>query len=294
MKYLKLPPKAQVAIVYRSNTPKAKHLALKLIRQLAQKKAHVVTAPEQEPLVGAPLCDTKTFQKSHLVLALGGDGTYLRANRLLKGASVPILGVHLGALGFLTPTRASEASKMLELAFKGDLALIPRSMIRVEFKHKGKSLFNTLSLNDVVVERGEQSQLIHLSVHCGNTWVTNAKADGVVIASPLGSTAYNLAVGGPLLHPESKAFALSLIAPHALTARPLVLPDSSKIHVSIVKNGLTQVCGRLVVDGRIMSPVQGADEVILTRSSKPHWLVRLPEINEFQILRDKLKFGERT
>lgn len=294
MKRLMLPKtKAQIALVYRKNTPKATRSARQIIQWCQNKGIYVGTAPEQDQLSGAPLLTQAQFLKSHLIVSLGGDGTYLRANFLLKGASIPILGIHLGTLGFLTPTRASETIQTLEQAFKGELALIPRSMIQVQYLRKNRSLFKALALNDVVVERGQQSQLIYLSIHCGSQWVTHAKADGVVVSSPMGSTAYNLAVGGPLLHPEARVISLSLIAPHSLTVRPLVLPDSLPISLSIVKNGNHEVCGRLVLDGRIVTNVEAEDKVMISRARSPHWLVRTPDIHEFKVLREKLNFGER-
>jgi NAD+ kinase len=294
MKYLKLKkPGAQIALVYRKNTPDAKKWAHKIIQWGKKNHVRVGIAPEQDPISGAISLSEKDFMKSQLIVSLGGDGTYLRANRILKGASIPILGVHLGTLGFLTPTVAKDTIKTIEKAFLGKLALIPRSMIHVNYIRKGRSLFKSLSLNDVVVERGQKSQLIHLSLHYGQDWVTHAKADGIVVSSPIGSTAYNLAVGGPILHPDAKVFSVSLIAPHSLTVRPIVLPDSFPIRLAIVKNGSHDVCGRLVVDGQIVTNVEPEDEVILSRTTTPHWLVRDPEVHDFQILREKLNFGER-
>jgi len=294
MKYLELPKSgARIALVYRKNTPAAKKWATKIINWCRAQNVKIGIGPEQEVLPGTLLLSEAEFLKSNLIVSLGGDGTYLRANRLLKGASIPILGVHLGTLGFLTPTIAQDTLKMIKKAFLGKLALIPRSMIQVDYQRRGKSLFKSLTLNDVVFERGQQSQLIHLSLHCGKDWVTHAKADGIVVSSPMGSTAYNLAVGGPILHPEAKVFSISLIAPHSLTARPLVLPDNLPIRLAIVKNGTYEVCGRLVLDGRIEIAVEAEDEVILSKATTPHWLVRDPEVHEFKILRDKLNFGER-
>lgn len=294
-KKLKLPAnKSRVAIVYRSRTPAAVSLAKELTRYLKRQSAFVYTAPEQDELSFAPMASSQELKKCHLILALGGDGTYLRAQRLLNGAQVPILGIHLGSLGFLTTTKSFDALSVLKKAFAGQLDLLPRSTMSVTFFRKNKQLFKTLCLNDVVVERGEQSQLIHLSLSCGKDWITHAKADGIVVSTPLGSTAYNLAVGGPLLHPESATFAVSLIAPHALTVRPLVLPDRSKISISIAENGLSSICGRLVVDGRILTSVECQDHVVITRSTRAHWLVRDPQLSDFALLREKLKFGERT
>lgn len=293
MKHFKINKSKSLSIIYRSNTDKAVTMGEKIVKFFTQKGFSVYTGPDQKEIKGAPLQSLQEYKKSQLIIALGGDGTYLRANRLLEGASVPILGIHLGSLGFLTPIRAEEAISVLNLAIKGQLVMNPRSMIQLEFKRDNKSLFKSYCLNDVVVERGDQSQLIHLSLSLGNSWITNAKADGIVISTPLGSTAYNLAVGGPLLHAQSKSFAVSMIAPHALTTRPLVLPETEAIKISIVNNTPLHICGRLVVDGKILTQVLCKDEVILKKAKQPHWLVRPPSIEDFQILREKLNFGER-
>jgi NAD+ kinase len=298
--YLKLPQtQAQIALVYRQQEGEEKKRIKTILSQLIKscENHHVLlgTAPEQKEIKGAPLFDFKTLTQSHLILSLGGDGTYLRANRLLKGHGIPILGIHLGTLGFLTPTRSYDGVATLKKAFEGKLVLLPRSQIQVDYRRNKKTLFKALALNDVVVERGQHSQLIPLSIHSGTEWVTDAKADGAIVSTSMGSTAYNLAVGGPLLHPEAKVFSLSLIAPHSLTVRPLVLPDQTPIKISIAKNSLThdKPCGRLVIDGQIVTSIEAQDEVILSKAKKPHWLVRDPEVGNFKLLREKLNFGQR-
>jgi NAD+ kinase len=233
---------------------------------------------------------SEDIKKLALVLVLGGDGTYLRAARWLNGVQVPILGVNMGSLGFLTETRRIDLESNLDKTLKGEMQLRPRSMISVTIKEKGKKPRTTEALNDVVIERGAQPQLMHISLTSEKKHVATVKADGLVIASPTGSTAYNLAAGGPILHPEVRAFVVTPICPHSLTSRPVILPEDRTFSFSI-RNRTGKA--HLVVDGQSMGFLHESDEVVIKRSKKIHWVVRSAEHNYFSLLTDKLKFGQR-
>lgn len=292
---LKLQESPKIGLVYRHSTPAAISLAKLLTEWLNERDLIVYTAPEQKKLPGTRLIqNSKELQKMSLVVVLGGDGTYLRAVRLLEGAPVPILGVNLGSLGFLTPTRSDQVFAAVEHALQNKMELVPRSMIALDVFRKGKKLKTLLALNDIVIERGSQSHLINTAIHAEKYLVSEVKADGIIISTPTGSTAYNLAAGGPLMHPEVKAFVVTPIAPHSLTSRPLIMPDHLDLRFQIVGRATKGPCGRLVVDGRIVSDVLTEDEIVVRRSPQDHWLVRTPEHNDFLLLREKLKFGDRA
>lgn len=285
----------RIALVYRLATPAAHNLAVTLIGWLKERGYQAFTAPEQKKLPGTTLLRGQAdLKKIGLIVVLGGDGTYLRAVRLLGGLPIPILGVNLGSLGFLTPTRADEAFAAIEHALQNKMALVPRSMLQVDYIRRGKKLKSHLALNDVVVERGPQSQLINIAIHSDRFLVSEVKADGILVASPTGSTAYNLAAGGPLLHPEVRAVVVTPIAPHSLTSRPLIMPDDRDLRFQIVGGPKTGVCGRLVIDGQGVCDVLSDDEIVVRRSPQDHWMVREPAHNEFLLLREKLKFGDRA
>lgn len=295
----------KVAIVYRLGTKPAVQLALQIAQWLKGQGCTVYTAPEQSAVAGTQLSGVRELQDMDLVLVLGGDGTYLRAVRLLDGARVPILGVNLGSLGFLTAARADDAFDCLARALEGRMETYPRSMLEIELRRgptaSGRQSKNRVrrwqGLNDVVLERGSRSKLIKLSIHCGPWFVGEVKADGLVLASPTGSTAYNLAAGGPLLHPDLRGIVVTPISPHSLTSRPLVMPDDQDLVLQIVdvaEPGAEEpTIARLIVDGQFAGEIGALDQVVVRRAATDHWFMKEPEFNYFQLLREKLKFGER-
>ncbi|PWU19637.1 MAG: NAD(+) kinase [Bdellovibrio sp.] len=294
-----------VALVYRQETSASFGLAETLSHWLKERKQRVYTAPEQKPIPGTRLLRSfAEFRKMGLIVVLGGDGTYLRAVRLMDGASIPILGINMGSLGFLTPVRAEEVFAALDLTLKNEMQLVPRSMLEIELVQGSKlSLF--CALNDVVIERGRMSQLINLSIQCGDDFVSEVKADGLIISTPTGSTAYNLSAGGPLLHPRVQGMVVTPIAPHSLTSRPLIFPDDEHLHfriVSKVRNSKAAserqrkriASAQLIVDGRSLADVSLDDRINVRRSPREHWRIEDPKKNFFFLLRDKLKFGDRA
>lgn len=292
MKKLFLGTQKNIAIVYRPETPAALSLATTLSQWLKEKSYKVFTAPEQKVIKGTSLMKTANRLKDmSLMIVLGGDGTYLRAVRLLGGKSIPILGINLGSLGFLTPTRADELFTAVDEALKNKMDLQPRSMIQVSLIRKGKLKQDLLALNDIVIERGSLSQLINIAIHSEKKLVSELKADGLIIATPTGSTAYNLAAGGPVLHPEADVFVVTPIAPHSLTSRPIIFPDSIQMTFRLV--GKLQKA-HFVVDGVKINDITLDDEIVIKRHKQDHLMVNDPGYNYFHLLREKLKFGDRS
>ncbi|MBI3558047.1 MAG: NAD(+)/NADH kinase, partial [Deltaproteobacteria bacterium] len=169
--------------------------------------------------------------KADLMLVLGGDGTFLTVARRMAKRSVPILGVNMGQLGFLTEVKKSELFAALTAALAGRLVASERTMMECTHIRKGKILLKTVVVNDVVVSRGAIARIFDMQVLVDELLVTNIKADGLIISTPTGSTAYGLAAGGPIISPEVKAMAIVPICPHSLTLRPIVIPDTSEITV---------------------------------------------------------------
>jgi NAD+ kinase len=289
--------KKKIAIVYRLDRGPAVNLALTITQWLNERHYAVFTAPEQKKLKGTRLATSRDMKTVSLVLVMGGDGTYLRAIRILKGLPIPILGINLGSLGFLTPIRVDEALTAVEFALQGRMSLEPRSMIAMEILRKGatKTTKNPapdfLALNDIVIERGNLSQLINIGIYHERMLLSEVKADGLIIASPTGSTAYNLAAGGPILHPQVRAFVVTPIAPHSLTSRPLIVPDKGPLSFRLV--GKLQKA-RLVVDGQKVAELGNDDEVVLRRSPLDHFMLTDRDHDYFRLLREKLKFGDRA
>lgn len=281
-----------IALVYRLETAQAVSLAQKVATHLKNKGYTVYTAPEQKLVPGTKaLKSAKQMDNVKLAIVLGGDGTYLRAVRVLEGRNIPLLGFNMGSLGFLTAHSADSTLKIIDQTLKGKMILRPRSMLTAKIVRKGKIRKELHALNDFVIERGSNSQLINTSLYSEGFLISSVKADGLIISSPSGSTAYNLAAGGPILHPESAVLVVTQIAPHSLTSRPLILPDERG--VSFKLDGKSHKAN-LIIDGQQQSEVTNEDEVIICKSYYDHLMVREPDHDYFHLLREKLKFGDRA
>lgn len=277
-----------VAIVYRFGTPAAATIGRDLALWLKERKIKVFSHPEQK-IEGAARKGPAT--KLDLVVVLGGDGTYLEAVRMLNGERVPVLGVNMGGLGFLTVHRKQDLFEMVELALTGRLEVKSRSMISVQVRTNNKVREEFAALNDLVIERGSQSHLIQVSITIDRLPITTIKADGLIIATPTGSTAYNLAAGGPILHPDVEALVVTPICPHSLTSRPFLFPDKRKIQFTLSGSKSHAV---ITVDGVKCAKIGQTDEVWVERHTCDHLFLRKPGHNFFSLLKEKLKLGERA
>jgi len=229
-----------------------------------------------------------------LIIVLGGDGTLLgMATRIAQsGRDVPILGVNFGSLGFLTETRIDELEPSLEAVLAGTAVIDQRVMLAAD-THRGAQCFDSrVVLNDVVFTKAALSRIIELTISVGDNLVTKVKADGLIVATATGSTAYNLAAGGPIVHPRVDALVLTPIAPHTLTNRPIVVPAGEVIEV---RPTVADVKDEIFVtyDGQSGYPLHAGDRVRIRRSDHPLQLVKAPGRNYFELLREKLKWGER-
>lgn len=290
-KKLSLKKNKKIAIVYRMHSSDAVKMAKKVTDKLIKKKYHIYTAPEQKNIPGTKsVVSSNELKDMSLIIVFGGDGTYLRAVRLLKGYQVPILGFNMGSLGFLTSHPVSEVFDIIDQTLRNDMILKSRSRIQAAVKLKtGKKLYFD-ALNDIVIERGSYSQLISTTIHYDKSYVNDIKADGIIVSTPTGSTAYNLAAGGPILHPEVKAFVVTPVAPHSLNSRPLIFPDHLKLTLSLQKQ--TQGA-HLIIDGQKVLELAPGDEVVISRCTKNHLMIRKVDYNFFSLLKEKLQFGDR-
>jgi NAD+ kinase len=229
-----------------------------------------------------------------LIIVLGGDGTLLgMAARIAQtGRDIPILGVNFGSLGFLTETRIDELYTVLESVVDGTAAYDDRAMLAADAYRGGEHFDSRIVLNDVVFTKAALSRMIELSVSVTAGMVTRVKADGLIVASATGSTAYNLAAGGPIVHPRVDALVITPIAPHTLTNRPIVIPGSDIIEVSPHVSGDTDEVF-VTYDGQWGYPLQAGDVIRVRRSERVLRLVKAPSRTYFELLREKLKWGER-
>ena len=228
-----------------------------------------------------------------LVVVMGGDGTLLSmATRTAQaGRDVPILGVNFGSLGFLTETRIDELYTVLESVLHGTATFDDRAMLAADAYRAREHFDSRIALNDVVFTKAALSRIIELSISVGSGLVTKVKADGLIIASATGSTAYNLAAGGPIIHPRADAIVLTPIAPHTLTNRPIIIPGGEVIEVRPhVQGNLDEIF--VTYDGQSGYPLQEGDVVRVRTSERRLRLMKAPR-SYFELLREKLKWGER-
>jgi NAD+ kinase len=228
-----------------------------------------------------------------LIVVLGGDGTLLSmATRTAQsGRDIPILGVNFGSLGFLTEARIDEVYTVLESVLNGTATFDERAMLAADAYRAREHFDSRIVLNDVVFTKAALSRIIELSVSVGSGLVMKVKADGLIIASATGSTAYNLAAGGPIIHPRADAIVLTPIAPHTLTNRPIIVPGSEIIEIRPqVQGTLDEIF--VTYDGQSGYPLQEGDIVRVRRSERTLKLVKAPR-SYFELLREKLKWGER-
>jgi NAD+ kinase len=227
-----------------------------------------------------------------LVVVLGGDGTLLGVGHLVSaaGRDTPILGINFGRLGYLTEVTLDEMLPALDAVIADTAHFQRRSMLRTQVLRRGEAVSDDIVLNDVVVTRAAISRLIYLTVYVDDAFVTNVKADGLIVATPTGSTAYNLAAGGPIVHPGVDALLITPIAPHSLGNRPIVVPGHSRVTVRTADPARDDVF--VTLDGQIGFPLLGGDEVIVTRSERVLRLYATPARGYYDTLREKLHWGE--
>lgn len=284
----------QVMIIHRDKE-QAYDKALELRKWLEEKNLKIFICLQEEFLLDNRKTQ-KAMEKTDLAIVLGGDGTYLSAVHMLNGQDIPILGINMGSLGFLANTRMQDCYRVLSLIFEGKMEKRPRSMLRIQIQRKdtptnlpSKEL---TALNDVVIERGSSSQLLHLSIKMEQKVIGQLKSDGVIVSSPTGSTAYNLSAGGPILHPMVQAFVCTPICPHSLTNRPIIFPEDRTL--SLFLNSIPSKSSQavLTVDGKFQTSLTPQDLVVVDKSPFSHYVLRDPKDNYFNLLKEKLNFSD--
>ena len=229
-------------------------------------------------------------QKVDLIIVLGGDGTLLSAARALHGQNVPILAVNLGGLGFLTSVTLDELYPLLEQVLKGEHRIGERMMLEAEILRSGKGAQRERALNEAVANKAALARMLDFDVFVDTRHVGRYRADGIIVATPTGSTAYSLAAGGPIIQPDLDAFVITPICPHMLTNRPLVIPDTSRVELDFTAADEPVY---ITLDGQIGFQLKPQDRVTITKSKNRVALVRPPSKTYFEVLRSKLKWGER-
>lgn len=228
--------------------------------------------------------------KPEFVIVLGGDGTMLAAARAVAQAGIPILGVNLGTLGFLAEVTVSELNAALQAVVENRCSVETRSMIHCHLMRSGQRVAHYDAMNDAVVGKSAIARIVQFEIRVNNEFVTRYNADGLIVATPTGSTAYSLAAGGPIVAPDVDAVVITPISPHMLTHRPLVVNDAYEVQVLV---NTEHEEAFLTVDGQVGIPLQHGDVLTCNKSARKVRLLRLSNRTFFDVLRNKLKWGER-
>jgi len=283
----------RVGLVAKPDAAEAQRVVRQLVEWLGARGLTVVL--EKETAALAPSASVTSASKSDLpgqvdaLIVLGGDGTLLSMARAVGDLGVPILGVNLGGLGFLTATTLDEMLPALEALLAGGMAVEERMMLAARVVRGGQPTGDYIALNDVVITKSAMSRIIDLAVSVDGRHATAYRADGLIISTPTGSTAYNLSAGGPILFPTMDAVVLTPIAPHTLSNRPIVLPGAQRIDVTLRVDQEVM----LTMDGQVGVPLRERDVVEVQKARARIRLLRFAQKDFFSVLRTKLKWGER-
>lgn len=223
-----------------------------------------------------------------LLIVLGGDGTMLAASRLVGERRIPVLGVNFGGLGYLTEFTLDELFPMVEALFTGEVAIDSRMRLDAGVSREGRAVAQYCVLNDAVVNKSALARMIEIECFVDAHYVTTFRADGIIVSTPTGSTAYSLSAGGPIVHPAVSAIIITPICPHMLTNRPLVISDESEVMLRL-RTAREEVT--LTLDGQVGFALQAGDEVRARKSARMFDLICPMNKNYFQVLRDKLHWG---
>ncbi len=293
-----MPSVKRVGLVSRRQLAAARPTLVELASWLEARDVTPVFETDTAALAGDLGRETATADdlpaQVDLIIALGGDGTLLgAANRIAAaGLDIPIVGVNFGSLGFLTEVTLVELYDAMSAVLDGTATVEARMMLdcRVEQADAGAPHINRAVLNDIVITRGSLSRMIDLEVRIDGGFVTRVKADGLILATPTGSTAYNLSAGGPIVEPSVDAFVMTPIAPHTLTNRPVVLSGSTELAIRpLFENVKTEVF--VTFDGQAGHALEPGDEVVIRRSARRLNLVRASGRSYYDVLQQKLKWG---
>lgn len=283
----------KIGIIAKLHKIEAKPILIDLINWLGKRGLEIVLDTDTADLVKweGNICPRVQVPSSvDMIIVLGGDGTLLSVARLIKDNDVPILGVNLGGLGFLTEITLDELYQTLEKVLSNNFQVDERTMLLTYIHRQGKRISEYDVLNDVVFTKGALSRIIDLEVFIDGEYVTTYQSDGLIVATPTGSTAYSLSANGPIINPQTDAFVLTPICPHTLTNRPIVIPNDSEIKITL--NTANEDVS-LTLDGQIGIALEYKDIVEIRKSVYKTKLIRSASKNYYEILREKLKWGER-
>ena len=286
----------RIGVVVKPHQPDALKTLCRLTEWLSQRDIKLVGGPEieRERIEHQTGCAIESVKEEalaktvDLMLVLGGDGTMIATARMLGDIEVPVMGVNYGGLGYLAEFPLEELFSALEAILAGDYKVQERLMLTVELRRGEELITKNRVLNDVVVNKSALARIIEIETYLNNQFLNRFRADGLIVSTPTGSTAYNLSAGGPIIFPSMNAVVITPICPFTLSNRPIVVPDDSVIEVRLMTEK-EEVA--LTLDGQVGFPLQAGDRALIRKSNATFNLVQPANRNYFDVLRDKLKWG---
>jgi len=288
-----MPDIKTVGVISKAGVPAAHVVVPELMAWLHKKDLDVRYDPATAEYCqrAEPLAREEVPDGAQMVIVLGGDGTLLSAARAVAGREIPIFPVNLGGLGFLTAITVDELYFQLERALRGEQRIVPRRMLGCRVLADGDTeVASYEALNDVVIAKADIARMIDVEAHVDSHYVCTYKADGLIVCTPTGSTAYSLSAGGPIVFPSVACLCITPICPHMLTNRPVIVADTSVVQMI---NHADHAAAYLTIDGQVGRPLRHGERVVCQRSERSVFLVRPPRMLFFDVLRQKLKWGER-
>jgi len=284
----------RIGIIAKKNKPEAVAIARHLVEWLRPKKIEVYTEEEigklLSPALWKPIQREAIPTDMEMIIVLGGDGTLLSVARQVWNKNIPILGVNLGGLGFLTEITLDELYPVLERVLRDDFEINERDVLNVEVIRRGERIAEFIVLNDAVINKGALARIIDLETTIDGEYLSTFRSDGLIISTPTGSTAYNLSAGGPIVFPSLHTIIITPICPHTLTIRPIIIPDHVRIR-ALLKSRNEEVT--LTLDGQQGFTLEFEDVVEVRKAEGRILLIKSPYRRYFELLRKKLKWGER-
>ena len=274
-----------VGIVVKPNNADAEATAQELSAWLRERKIELVG---ETIFAGKELDGARKTIDADMIVVLGGDGTMIATARMVAGRDVLVLGINYGSLGYLTDFRIEEMYSTLESILEGDFEVDQRMMLDVEHRRDEEILATGRVLNDVVINKAALARIIEIEVRLNDLFVNSFRSDGLIVATPTGSTAYNLSAGGPIVYPSMNAVVLTPICPFTLTNRPIVVPDRAEIELKLIDGHKGVI---LTLDGQTGFSMNGGDTVRIRKSDTTLNLLQPQNRNYFDVLRNKLKWG---
>jgi NAD+ kinase len=285
-----------IGIITKSTIGEETEVLRKIVAIIRKYRKNLLFDVHSAPVVtgGKGYEKAEIFNKSDLVIVLGGDGTILKAAACISKKIVPVLGVNMGNLGFMSEIMPYQLDEALKKIFKKNYKLDKRAMLRVTQYRAGRKINTFLAMNDAVINQGLFARLIELKIEIDQRKVASYKADGLIIATPTGSTAHSLSAGGPIVHPSLNALVITPICPSTLAIRPIVIPNNRQVKVTIQTQRRGAYNIGLTMDGQITIPLEYGDEIKMRKSSRQFYMIRLAPKNYYRLLREKLGWSLHT